>query len=222
MLKLLKNRPGSNYESYNFSSSTICMVLQKFCVQCNKVDIWVSVMFIWTVSTPLFPLLWILFLPFANKSIFNPPSISNLILMSLAADDQLFVNHSLLLCVKYANGGVWHETDISEGASLNWKFSRKCEISSPCKMLIAYYFVEFLYISCNIEVLRASINPYSRKCQKGGNNVSGFAFSCVTLKALLLLDSFPLSSFVGGLDCCKEVIVAHDMNPPIHIYTFDV
>ena len=103
------------------------------------------------------------------------------------------------------------------GASLNWKFSRKCEISSPCKMLIAYYFVEFLYISCNIDVLRASINPYSRKCQKGGNNVSGFAFSCVTLKALLLLDSFPLSSFVGGLDCCKEVIVAHDMNPPIHI-----
>ena len=108
---------------------------------------------------------------------------------------------------------------LARGASLNWKFSRKCEISSPCKMLIAYYFVEFLYISCNIEVLRASINPYSRKCQKGGNNVSGFAFSCVTLKALflLLLDSFPLSSFVGGLDCCKEVIVAHDMNPPIHI-----
>lgn len=64
---------------------------------------------------PSFPLLWILFLPFANKSIFNPPSISNLILMSLAADDQLFVKHSLLLCVKYANGGVWHETDIRGG-----------------------------------------------------------------------------------------------------------
>ena len=120
MLKL-KNRPDSNYDSYNISSSTINMVLQKFCVQCNKVDIWVSVMFIWTVWTPSFPLLWILFLPFANKSIFNPPSISNLILMSLAADDQLFVNHSLLLCVKYANGGVWHETDIREGGFFKLK-----------------------------------------------------------------------------------------------------